>query len=421
MRDRLRRSRVGIGLVSVVALVAGALAVGSAGSAAAGSVRGFDGTTITLASMGIAAQFTPGVPNGVQARIKAFNDDNEIKGVKLKWTEYADDKQDPATSLSEARRLVTQTGVFAIVGDTSQTNPGDYFKQQRVPYFGWAFDNTYCSNKPSTSVWGFGYNGCLVPADPSVMGDNGFLSYKYVRQQTGHKHPTLAVFSNDSESGKNSVKFQSIAYKGAGYKIVAKNNQMPLPPVADYSPYAQAMLTANNGNPPDAILCLLATDCIKMYDLIHASGYTGTYISSLYSDILVKAMDGSAANVPVVPLDSTTDNAGLETMKQQLDAFSPGAAGKIDTATIAGYASTDMFIQALKTVAKKGKSNITPENVQKAAAKQTWKIKGLAGPTTYPQSTVSPYPTCTALTVSDGTTWKTVEPFACSKKQFKVK
>ena len=422
MRTPFKRSRVAIGMAVVTALLASTLAIGSIGSAgAASSVRGFDGSTITLASLGIASQFAPGVPNGVQARIKRFNDTNEVKGVKLKWTEFADDKQDPSTSLSEARRLVTQTGVFAIVGDVSQSNPGDFFNQQHVPYFGWAFDNTYCSTKPSTSLYGFGYNGCLVPAAPSVMGDNGFLSYKYVSQKTGHKNPTLAIFSNDTQSGKNSVKFQQIAYTGAGYKVVATNNQMPIPPVADYTPYAQAMLTADAGKAPDAILCLLAVDCIQMYSLIKANGYTGTYISSLYSNILVKALDASAANVPVVPLDATTNNAGLEQMKKDLDAYSPGTSNKIDTATIAGYASTDMFIQALKTVAKKGKSNITPENVQKAAAKQTWQIQGLAGPTIYPQSTVSPYPTCTALTISDSTTWKTVEPFACSKKQFKVK
>ena len=65
-----------------------------------------------------------------------------------------------------------------------------------------------------------------------------------------------------------------------------------------------------------------------------------------------------------------------------------------------------MFIQALKTAAKKGKSDITPENVQKAAANQTWQIKGLAGPTTYPQSTVSAYPACSAEVLSDGTAWK---------------
>ena len=421
MKRPFNRSRLVVGVAVLAALTVSTLA-GSVGSAGATrSVRGFDGTTITLASLGVTAQFTPGAPNGVQARIKAFNDDNEIPGVKLKWTEFADDGQADATALNEVRRLVTQTGVFALVGDTSANNPGAYLNQQHVPYFGWAFDNSYCSNKPSSTLYGFGYNGCLVPANPSVMGDNGFQSIKYVSQKTGHKNPTLAIFSNDTEAGKNSVKFQQIAYSGAGYKIVATNNQMPIPPVADYTPYANAMLTADNGKAPDAILCLLATDCIAMYNLIKANGYTGTYISSLYSNILVKALAGSAANVPVVPLDATSNNAGLVTMEKQLDAFSPGASQKVDTATIAGYASTDMFIQALKTVAKKGKSNITPENVQKAAAQQTWQIQGLAGPTTYPNSTVSPYPTCTALTVSDGTTWKTVEPFACSKTQYKVK
>jgi branched-chain amino acid transport system substrate-binding protein len=419
MSRRRARTTVGGVVVTVGILIAASLATATPGATVTPSVRGFDGTTITLGSIGIATQFSPGVPNGVNARIKRFNDDHEIKGVKLKWTEFADDKGDPATALSETRRLVTQTGVFAIVGDTSATNAGQYLQEQHVPYFGWAFDASYCSKKVTKALYGFGYNGCLVPSDPSVMGDNGFLSYKYVSGQTGKKHPTLAIFSGDTESGKNSVKFQSIAYKGAGYDVVAKLAQIGAT-TSDYTPYAQTVLTSDHGKAPDAILCLLATDCIPMFDLIKANGYTGTYISSLYSNILVKAMNGSNANVPVVPLD-TTGAKGLEQMKRDLDAYSPGASAKIDTPAIAGYASTDMFIQALKEVAKNGKSNITPENVQKAAATQTWQIKGLAGPTIYPQSTVSPYPTCTALTVSDGTNWKSVEPFACSKQQYKVK
>lgn len=109
---------------------------------AARSVRGFDGTTIKVAGIGIQSQFGQ-EPIGARARIKRFNDDNEIKGVKIDHTEFVDDKQDPATSLSETRRLVTQTGVFAIVGDVSQSNNGDYLKQQHVPYFGFAFDNSY--------------------------------------------------------------------------------------------------------------------------------------------------------------------------------------------------------------------------------------------------------------------------------------
>ena len=387
------RSRV-VGSLSV-ALVVGLLVTGLvAGSASgqSGGVRGFDGKTITLASMGIASQFAPGIPNGVNARIQAFNDTNEIKGVKLKWTEFADDKQDVDVSLSEARRLVTQTGVFALVGDVSQTNPGDYFKQQQVPYFGWAFDNTYCSNKPSTMLYGFGYNGCLVPARSVGHGRQRVLVVQ-VRQARRPARTTRrsTVFGNDSQSGKNAVKYQSIAYKGAGYDVVAQQPDAAPAGPRLHPPYVQDILTSNDGAAPDVVLCLLSTECLSIWDLVKANGYDGIFISSLYSNFLAKALDGSLANVPIVPSD-TTGAAGLDQMKQDLDAYEPGTSEKIDTATIAGYASTDMFIQALKTVAKKGKSNITPENVQKAAAKQTWQIKGLAGPTTYPQSTVSPVP-----------------------------
>ena len=192
---------------------------------------------------------------------------------------------------------------------------------------------------------------------------------------------------------------------------------MPQPPISDYTPYAQALLTADNGKPPDAMLCLLAVDCIATYSLIKANGYNGTYISSLYSDFLTKSLAGSAANINFVNL--TENTPGLTQLKADVNAFKPGAS--IDSGTVASYSSTDMFIQALKTIAKKGKSNITPENLQKAAMNQTWQIKGLAGPTSYPKSTVGQYPACTSEVLSTGTAWQTVTPFGCSTKQFKVK
>jgi branched-chain amino acid transport system substrate-binding protein len=413
------RRHFATGVVLVAALAASTLPFGAVGDAAAArSVRGFDGTTIKVAGIGIASQFGQD-PTGAKARIKRFNDTNEVKGVKIDYVEFVDDKQDPATALSESRRLVTQDQVFAIVGDVSQSNPGDYFKQQHVPYFGFAFDSSYCSPKPDPSLYGFGFNGCLVPTAPSVMPDSAANAYGYVSQKTGKKHPTAAIFSNDTDSGKSATKFQSIVYKGAGFDVVGTNNQMPTPPVADYTPYAQAMLTADNGKAPDTIFCALATDCIPMWNIIKANGYQGTYISSLYADVLVKALAGSLASTLFVPVDQPTP--GLAQMKKDLEAVEPGSSTKIDTGTMAGYLSTDMFIQALKTAAKKGKSAITPESVQKAASHQTWQLKGVGGPTTYPQSTVSTYPVCSADVLSDGVTWKQVVPYTCSKKQFKIK
>jgi hypothetical protein len=78
-----------------------------------------------------------------------------------------------------------------------------------------------------------------------------------------------------------------------------------------------------------------------------------------------------------------------------------------------------MFIAALKQV-KKQKLDITPENVQKVAAQMTFEVDGLFGPTDFPDSFVRPTPACTAIVLSNGTAWDTVEPFVCSTKTFKV-
>ena len=177
-RKKSRIARVGV--ITVVAVLAGLIAPSIARGAP--SVRGYSDGTITLAGMGYAANFDPDGTIGATARFKRFNDDNEIKGTKIDYKEFADDNQDPAKSLTEARRLVEQVGVFAIVPNLSDTNPGEYLNQRHVPYFGWAFDDTYCSPKPTTALYGYGFNGCLVPADPEADAGHRRRSAVQVRQ-----------------------------------------------------------------------------------------------------------------------------------------------------------------------------------------------------------------------------------------------
>jgi ABC-type branched-subunit amino acid transport system substrate-binding protein len=381
--------------------------------AASGDVRGFDGTTIKVASIGIKSQL-PGVEFGAQARIKRFNDTGEIPGVKIEYVEFAEDRIDPATTLSEARRLVTSEEVFALVGDVSATNPGDYFEQQGVPYFGYAFDFTYCSDEPDDSLWGFGFTGCLVPQHPKEMPDTARHLYQYVKEKTGKEHPTAALFSSDSESGKNSAKFQTATVEGAGFEVVFAEGNVPLPPVADYTPYVQQLLTADNGNPPDVMICLLSADCIPIYAQVQANNYQGIFHHTLYSDLLVGLMEGTTSSTFAVPFN-TKGNAALDQVIADIKAVKSDQA--LETGSAAGYFSTDMFIQALKTVAEQGTEYITPANVRLAAAHQTWEIEGLVGPTRYPESTVTSTPQCSALVFSDGSAWQTVAEYDCSEKR----
>jgi ABC-type branched-subunit amino acid transport system substrate-binding protein len=419
MARSTRRTRAVIGAVVTAALVATTLAATIPGAGAARQVRGFDGTTIKLAGIGIGAQFAD-AGTAAEARIKRFNDTNEIKGVKISWDGFVDDKQDPATALSEVRRLVTQDQVFALTADTSQFNPGTYLNQQHVPYFGWAFDATYCSPTPSTKLYGFGFTGCLLNPNPSVIADANFNQYAMVSKATGKKTPTIFLVGNDSESSKISIQNQSISVVKAGFKLVGTDNTMPLPPVPDYTPYAQKAMTGDNGNPPDVVSCLLSTDCINLWSLMKAQGYKGYFISNVYSGAITKIMAGSYANIFFVSPDQNT--SAQQQMVNDINAVKPGAGSKdnISSAQVAGYASTDQFISALKIVAKKGKSNITPENVQKAASTMTWQMKGLTGPVSYPKSSVVLYPYCTAQVqaATDGSTWSQASPYACSSKQY---
>jgi hypothetical protein len=107
-------------------------------------------------------------------------------------------------------------------------------------------------------------------------------------------------------------------------------------------------------------------------------------------------------------------------MLDDIQKFKPGT--KLDSGVAAAYFAADMFIQAVKTAAKKGKSNITPEAVRKIAANQTWEIKGLVGPTIYPTSTAYQHQACIALMEdTDGTAWNIAEKYSCSSKTFKKK
>jgi ABC-type branched-subunit amino acid transport system substrate-binding protein len=401
-------------LTAVAALVAAAMATGVSGASGAPSVRGFDGTTIKVAGMGIASNFA-GADIGTKARFKRANDTNEIPGVKFQYTEFADTNSDPAVATSEARRLVEQLGVFAIVPDLSAENPGPYLNQQHVPYVGYAIDGTYCSSKPTTQLYGFGFSGCAVPSATPVVPDGLAQEYQYVATKTGKKHPSITLFSNDNQSGKTSSKYGATEALGAGFKVVSSKGNVPMT-TSDYSPYVAQWLASDGGKQPDDIHCLLATQCLPIFDALNAAGFKGTFETPLGIDIFAKPLSGTIATNGF----NTQPNPGLTQMKADFTAVSAPATTPIFSEET--YFAADMFIQGVKTVVQQhGRKGITPEAVQKALSTQTWQIKGLVGPTKYPASTVASTPVCGELIKSSGTPpWTVIAPYACSTKQYKV-
>ena len=127
-------------------------------------------------------------------------------------------------------------------------------------------------------------------------------------------------------------------------------------------------------------------------------------------------MANSLSSVQFLPLNDP--NPASDKMKAAIEAYKPGTTISSDIAI--SYFAADMLIQSIKGV-QKAKKPITPENVQAVAAKSTFGIEGLFGPTKYPDSTVKSTPACTAVVLDTGTAWETQEPYECSSKSFKVK
>jgi ABC-type branched-subunit amino acid transport system substrate-binding protein len=370
--------------------------------------RGFDGKTIKIAGIGIASNFT-GADVGTKARVKRANDSDELSGIKIQYTDFTDDKLDPAVTLAEVRRLVTQEKVFALVPTLSGTMPGDYLAQQKVPYLGMAYDATYCTDTPSDKVWAFGFNGCLTPKDPKVMPDSYDSFYSYASQKLGKAKPTLAMIAQDSETGKNAALTQSSAARGAGFEVVWSKGVLPTT-ATDYTPYVQSLLTAAGGGQPDAINCLVAVQCISLNAGLKAAGFKGVFQSPLYDPRTAPALGGTISQA----FFNTDSSPAMQQMLKDFDAVDPDA--QLTLGSTAAYFAADMFIEALKKVGR----NVTPDNVQQALAHQTWKIDGLAGPTTYPDSTVLPTPSCKNIVLSDGKQWTSAVPYKCSDKQIPV-
>jgi len=127
-------------------------------------------------------------------------------------------------------------------------------------------------------------------------------------------------------------------------------------------------------------------------------------------------MKGSVVSIPYHAFNE--DTPGVAALKADVAALDPAAV--IDSGVATGYMTADMFIQALTTVAAEGTEYITPENVRLAAANQTWQIEGFAGPTKYPDSTVSGTPYCNSYALDTGDEWKTVVPFDCSDHKWPI-
>ncbi len=410
-----RKRGVGLVLVATVAALVAALLTPATGGASAPQAVAI-GKTINVGGIGLAKTYANDAPIGAQARLQRANDDNEVKGYTFAFKGFADDNNDPNTALSEARRLVSQEGVVAIVPDVSIVPPTDYLAQSQIPSFGPGYSTAYCPTKGVTP-WFFAIYGCLIPEAPKQVPDTQWVLLKKALAAKGIKSPTAALIGTDSTSGSVSVAGSASAAEAAGFKVVYAKGSFPAPPtvVGDYSPYATALMTSNNGNPPDVVYSSIpATSALGLFGLMKGQGYTGTVLSPFYSNLLLKSLEGYYVFVQFSSFESGTP--AIKQMLSDVESFKPGTPQTIGL--VGGYYAADMFVQAVKAALKTNKT-LTTASIQKAMAKFSYTVKGAIGPTTWP-SALSIGNGCATLLYDDGTAFSISQPYTCSTDYAKM-
>jgi branched-chain amino acid transport system substrate-binding protein len=371
---------------------------------------------ITIGGLGFTQTFGD-ANTGAAARFQRANDDKEVKGYTFNYVGLADDKNDPSTALNEARRLVTQEGALAIVPAVSVVTPSDYLTPAQIPWFGVGYDATYCPE--SGTGFGISAYGCLIPTNPKRVPGTQWELLKKELASKGIENPTIALFGTDTNSGEESVRNSASSAEGVGFDVVYAKGGFPGPPavVGDFSPFAQELLQANDGNPPDVIYTSIApASALSLTALINSSGYTGTYLSPFYSPLLLQALKGAYVFVQFAGFEAASP--GIQQMNDDIEGFKAGT--KPSLALAAGYFSADMFIEAVKASLKTSKT-LTSASVQKAAAKMTYQIKDTVGPTQYPASFKTSMKSCSTLLYdADGTSFGIVQPYTCTTKTYPV-
>jgi ABC-type branched-subunit amino acid transport system substrate-binding protein len=366
------------------------------------------GSQITVEALITALDFGTSGAAAAKARFAQANATNEVPcGRKINYLGFADDGGTPDQNLSVVRRFVEQDHVFAIVPALSPfiQSSGVFINQQHVPTLGWGVAPAFCPTGNYSGVYAFGFNGCLVPSpvvyEAAIAGPT--MAALFPGGAQGH---TAAVIGDESTSTKAGVAGVAAQLEVAGFKVVYQQSPMPAPPTVptDFSPYVQAVMTANGGKPPDALF--IATGPITAFPLSKAlrqAGFKGVIQHSTYAPQVVAAAATQYAGNTFATIEEKTPQ-----MTQIINTLHAAGITTIGQPELAAYYSADMFIQILKKVG----ANLTPETFRQAAYNFTYEIPNTIGPTPYPEAFVAGVP-CGESVYSNGATWSLSVPYKC--------
>lgn len=376
------------------------------------TTRGITATAVKVGGVIDDTQFAQG-GNGAGARFMRANAEGGVAGRTIDYIGVTSDKRDRNQNADIVKRLVQQDQVALVAPVlTSGFGGADFLAQQGVPYFGWGISREWC-NTP----YAFGVTGCLSNPNPQQEnGAWGVLLQKYFGAETNPRQKTVAIVGVDDDASKLGTKAIAASVRAAGFEVIGPFNDIPTAtPPADYTQFAQEVLTSNAGKQPDVVLEIMPFNDVngitkKLNDL----GFTGLYVSAVGYDPQLLKVPAFQKNFLVAlqwaPYESSA--AAIQQMKQDFAAYDQKNNTKtpLNLANAASYWAADVVVAALE---KTGQDLTVEKLVAALNGGFSFSQKDALGEVQFPENHEVPVPCLSGVQIKSGA-YQEVVPLTCA-------
>jgi ABC-type branched-subunit amino acid transport system substrate-binding protein len=288
----------------------------------------------------------PDADLGAWARFSRENRSGGVHGRRIRYGLGHDDAEDPARNLEEARRLVLEEDVFAIVpqvGRGLQAASAALLDEECVPFVGWGFNTGY-----HTSRFGFGFNGYLLGEGHPNRAFAGTI----VEALDLPRSTTVAIQSWRGEGGSKGARQIAAAFEAFGLQVVFVDAELDESKAVDFDEHARILARAAGGRAPDLIaMSFRFENTVGVTRALRSRGYSGALMNYItYAPGLLEgrpeiadALEGSYVNTQFLPEEF--GGPSIERLREDLRAV--GRQGPISFGAALGYWCADVFVQML--------------------------------------------------------------------------
>jgi ABC-type branched-subunit amino acid transport system substrate-binding protein len=340
-----------VGIVAALGVAAcGGSSSGGGGGAATASAPGITATTVTIGShqplTGVAAPGYDEIAPASNAYFQYINSQGGINGRKIIY-KYLDDGYNPATTVTDVKKLVEQDKVFAIfngLGTPTHQAVVPYLNQQKVPDL-FVASGCLCWNEPTTAPETFGWQ-------PDYTIEGKILGQYITQHFQGQKIAVFAQGDDFGTDGVNGLKEEVPASQIATVQTYDPTNTKITPQVQKLQQSGAKIVVSFSVPAFTALLQLTALNLKYQPQLVVSNvGSDPTTLAGLLSTFSKGAVTGSTLIQGIITdtyLSSPSDpsNSWVQLFKKIHDKYIPKL--PFDGNVEYGMAAAYTFAQALK-------------------------------------------------------------------------